>query len=290
MRYNLRPRPPNNLSLHPPPPSRPPGKSGPIKPQLQDETLGASRRTRALPHPHDNRLAVEQKQLDTGVTQSPLISPANVTHADQGSPVLVAASPTNLLTELRDEICLFLDPIEIGRGRSGIVYRVRIRTQLVAIKMMNKVDELEQEIKTYSHLTSCGVRGIIPDVYGYRRWTSSRWRNEFPTLDSWDMPSAGGIFMEYLGPSLIPYYDSGRDIDPSYIAEYLDIMWILRKTHVYHKDVGLNLFVRGSSKTLVLLDFAYSTLSMTSSALETRWKKSAQRVLRDCVCFRASLC
>jgi hypothetical protein len=156
--------------------------------------------------------------------------------------------------------------------------------------MIDDLEEFEQEIKTYGRLTSCGVQGMIPDVYGYRRWTRSRWRDEFPTLDSGSMPHAGGIFMEYLGPNLTPGYDTGREVDPTYIANYLDIMWMLRKTHVYHKDLGLNLFVTGHKNRLVLLDFAYSTLSLSRSALETAWKDSAEGVLRNCVCFCSISC
>ena len=284
MSYNLRPRARGDLGLQTLALYQLPRKSR-TKPRSQHQSQTPSIPTNTIPHPH-NREVVEPDH-------SSVTSASNVANSDGQSPVLFAASPTNPLKELLDEIYEFREPIEIGRGWSGIVYRVQISsnncTQLVAIKMMDVLEEFEQEIKTYGHLTSHGVEGMIPDVYGYRRWSLSRCRKEFPSLDTLDRPSAGGIFMEYLGP-LTPDYDAGRDIHPAYIAEYLDIMWMLRKTHVYHNDLGLNLFVAGPNKNLVLLDFAYSTLSLTRNALEAQWINSTRRILMDCVWFRASFC
>ena len=281
MPYNFRPRAPDNLRLPPLAPFKRSRRAQTVKHDLQDPTPDPSLPNSGIPHLRSS-VVVEHKQPDVGVNAT---SPTYITNADYWSPVLVAASSSNPLTELPDKVSEFLDPIEIGRGRSGIVYRVNLSSgdcnQLVAIKMIDGLEEFEQEIKTYSHLISRGIQGKIPDVYGYRRWTRSRWKKEFPTLDSWDMPHAGGIFMEYLGPDLTPVYDAGMPVDPSYIAEYLDIMWMLRKTHVYHKDFGLNLFVTGPKKRLVLLDFAYSTISLTSSALETEWKDSTEGILKS---------
>ena len=291
MPYNLRPRAPTP-GHQPAPQYQLTRKSGNAKHDFQvpKQSTFPPKGTATLLH---NRVVIKEKSPGIGGRETLLNLPANTTDSESGSPVLVAASPTCPLTELPDEFCQFLDPIEIGRGRSGIVYRVQISTDghshFAAVKMMDDRDEFEQEIKAYDRLTSQGFHGLIPDIYGYRRWTRARWKDEFPSLYSSDKPAAGAIFMEYLGPDLKLSYD-GRDIDPTYIAEYLDIMWMLRKTHVYHKDIDLNLFVCEPRKTLVLLDFAYSTLSLTSSALEMEWKNSALGILRDCVCIRARFC
>ena len=127
--------------------------------------------------------------------------------------MLVAASLSYPLTEFPDKVYEFLDPIEVERDRSAILYRAQFHsndcTQFVAIKLID-----EQEIKTYSHLISSDVQRKILDIYGYRRWIRSRWKKQSPTLDSWDVPHAGGIFMEYLDPDLTPVYDAGRQVDP----------------------------------------------------------------------------
>ena len=287
MPYNLRPRTLNPSRLQPR--SRYNGKSETAKHDLKPQSRDISQPMSASPHT-SNSVAAEGKEPEH--LFETLTSTTEVAHAGCLSPVLVAASPSNPLTQLPDEVCEFLDPIEVGRGRSGVVYRVQIRsndyTQFIAVKMFEDIDDFEQEIKTYSHLISRGIQDMIPDVYGYRRWRRSQWEKEFPTLHSWDMPNAGGIFMEYLGPDLKPVYDDSLEIDPTYIADYLDIMWMLRKTHVYHKDIDLNLFLAGPERRLVVLDFAYSTLSLTSNALETDWKNSTEGIMKECVCFQAN--
>jgi hypothetical protein len=217
---------------------------------------------------------------------SPSVTKAMYMDESQSSSVLLPASSSKPLARLSDAISQFSNPIEIGRGASGIVYKIEVslegRTQHAAVKLFHSREDFEQEKTTYSHLIVHGVRHVIPDVYGYRNWTQARWQREFPTLSA-EMPSAGGIFMEWLGPDMMPYYDERVDINPTFIADYLNIIWKLRRAKVYHKDLSLNLVLVGPEKRLVLLDFAYSTLSLSSQELERRWRRLVTGIMSDCV-------
>jgi hypothetical protein len=203
------------------------------------------------------------------------------------SPVLLPASPSAPLTDLPESIVDFSEPVKLGSGISGVVYKIKVssngHSQEVAVKLIERPKDFEQERKTYAHLISRGVRRIIPDVYGYRQWTRSRWQTEFPPSLSWERPSGGGIFMEFLGFNLKHYYDEDVSFNPTFIADYLHIVWTLRKMHVHHKDFGLNLFLVGTTQRLAMLDFAYSTLSLSSEALEEIWKRHSAGILKRCV-------
>ena len=54
-------------------------------------------------------------------------------------PILLPASRSERLAELPKEIWEFVDPIEVGRGRSGTVYRIEVGlnnwTQEIAVKL-----------------------------------------------------------------------------------------------------------------------------------------------------------
>src|SRR5437868_927833 len=64
------------------------------------------------------------------------------------SPVLLPASPSNPFTELPKEIHEFANPTEVGRGRSGVVYKIRITssqgTQVVVVKLIDSLEDYEQ--------------------------------------------------------------------------------------------------------------------------------------------------
>jgi hypothetical protein len=193
------------------------------------------------------------------------------------------------MREIPSHITTFTDAVEIDWGGSGMVYKVTARSQdreqVVAVKFFERLTEFELERDMYTWMVAHGTRRFIPDVFGWRKWTTPHeFQRQFPSLSTIDRPpGAGGLFMEWLGDDMKQFEDPTLEKTPADIAEYIHVVEALRGMRVAHLDFAKNVFLVGVGRRIVVLDCAYASNGLAVERLDYDFTRRVQNVLNDYV-------